>query len=768
MLFCAAAKYKQLRITSTLFDERVPLTHKSRSYSFQKSVHNSFKPIDDLKIFLETSSNLAKEALSKMSSSGVSKYALMCIIFSTILFGGELFLDSSTAQAKSHTEPTVGTTYYVNANSGSDSNSGNSIANAFRTLNHAVSKTNPGDTVLVMNGTYIGSGNSTATLRINRAGTADNWITYKAYPGHSPLIQSNGAFQAIRIETNYIIIDGFRVRGIRDQVSYQEAENAFNVFKNGGGYNEYVHGSGITLSHFNIVRNNEVYNFGGGGIEVTRTDSVIVENNLVYDNSHYSPFGHSGISVIYPKYSNRPNDSIENSRYDIIIRGNISHSNYNYFPCGCDGYRRVTDGNGIIIDIANEYQGWTLIANNIVFNNGGSGIHAFKTRNVDIINNSAFQNGQHPELEGEIYARESENVNIINNVMYARRGQRLTSDQGGTNITYAHNVYYDETNSPNIQSGLGEGDMVANPQFVNPTTNANDINLRLTSNSPGIDTGSDAYLPMTDFDGVSRTAGATDRGAYENGLANEQRGTNNSPAASATISPNGQSTSDTPTFVWAKVDDATSYRVFGRNIATDQIMIDKTYQLSEISCIANQCSARAPSPFGFGNFYWIVLTSNDIGEGTWSERMDFSIISGGSSFNSSSPDPISPSGTIALDRLTFVWENVSSASTYRILTRERGTERIVLDRTYQLGEVTCNATTCRLTPTEVIGWGGFTWTVQAKDANGYGTWGGRLDFSMYTAVTAAGTAAEPISNDDAGTAETEVDATIQLYLPLVK
>lgn len=437
-------------------------------------------------------------------------------LFILLLFFSVL-LTWPAARAESTYHSLVGTTYYVNANAGSDNNSGTSTSNAFRTLNHAAAQTNPGDTVLVMDGTYKASGSSTASLDIKRSGTADNWITYKAYPGHSPLIQSNGAWQAVRIDGRYIIVDGFRVRGIRDQVSFDEAQQAFNNYRyNGAGMTARIHGSGITMSPFNIVRNNEVWNFGGGGIEVNGIDSIIIENNLVYDTSHYSPVGHSGISVIYSVNVDGTQTGLDGSGYKNIVRGNISHSNINYFPCSCYDYRAVTDGNGIIVDVQDGYNARTLVANNLVFNNGGSGIHTYRARNVDVINNTAYLNAQSEDIRGDLYSRRSENVNLINNIIYAKAGERVTSDNPGTNVYYAHNIYYDGTNSPIIPTGIGPNDIVANPQFINPSFDLNNADFRLASNSPGIDSGSSDYLPMTDINGAQRLSGATDRGAYEN------------------------------------------------------------------------------------------------------------------------------------------------------------------------------------------------------------------------------------------------------------
>lgn len=730
-----------------------------------------------------------------MASLGAKKDLFLRVAYLLILFFGSTLLASAAASAKNYTAPTAGNTYYVNANTGSDSNAGFSTSDAFRTLNHAVSKTNPGDTVLVMNGTYIEDGSSTATLRINRAGTADNWITYQAYPGHSPLIQSNGAWQAVRIESRYIIVDGFRVRGIRDQVSYAEAEQAFNDYRyNGVGMQPRIHGSGITLSPFNIVRNNEVWNFGGGGIEVRSIDSVIVENNLVYDTSQYSPFGHSGISSIYSENIDGTQVGLEGTKYKIIIRGNTSHSNENYFPCGCYDYRAVTDGNGIIVDDLGNYNSWTLVANNLVFNNGGSGIHTYLARNVDIINNTAYQNAQSEDIQGDLYSRRSENINLINNIIYAKSGEAVTTDNPGTNINYSYNIYYDGTNSPYIPGGLGTGDIIADPQFINPGLNPNNVDFRLSSSSPGINSGSSAYLPMNDIRGAARPQGATDRGAYENtSIATAPTPTppvaptptppvqptptpappvqptptpapptqpSSQPSSSQPIAPTGTITTDSPTYVWAKVDNATAYWLFGRNLETNQISIHQTYQSDEITCDSNQCTIASPRTLETGNYYWNVMAKNDFGDSSWSTKMYFSVTDSGSTETLSRAEPLSPNGTIAAGLPTFAWTKINGATAYRVFSRNVNTNQIMINETFPLSSGTCDSNQCRITSPNTFGAGSYYWVVLPSDERGEGSsWSERMDFSI-SGINAA------TANDDLDAVATETGQTIHLYLPL--
>jgi len=435
-----------------------------------------------------------------------------------LMLSGLVFALPSMVTATPLADSNAGRTLYVNANSGSNNNAGLSVSDAFRTLNYAMDRTRPGDTVLVMNGTYREENTSRATLRITegQGGTADNWITYKAYPGHNPRIQSNGHWFAVDIRAPYIIIDGFEIRGIKNEVSFSEAEEVYEDFKRTGEYNQRVHGHGIATHSYTIIRNNDVHSFGSTGIEIERADNIIVENNRVYDTSKYSPNGTSGISIIYPRNNGDQNQGLEGTKYKIIIRGNTVYDNENLFACSCIDYRKITDGNGIIVDLANEYQGWTLIENNVAFNNGGHGIHTYRTRNIDIINNSLYRNGRTDSILGDLIVSRSENVNVANNVVYLRRGKKVTVSAQGSNIRYKNNIYYDGTDSPDIDSPIDSTNLIVNPRYRNPSLDPDEADFRLSSNSPGIDNATDEFLPAIDIRGAPRPDGSGDRGAYEN------------------------------------------------------------------------------------------------------------------------------------------------------------------------------------------------------------------------------------------------------------
>jgi parallel beta-helix repeat protein len=247
----------------------------------------------------------------------------------------------------------------------------------------------------------------------------------------------------------------------------------------------------------------------------------------VYECGLYGPFGMSGISIYNPV-----NTDGVTTGYKIRIVNNVSHSNYNYFPCEClPG--KVTDGNGIILDDFKNsqraagdplkdvvYTGKTLVANNIVYNNGGSGIHTFKGVNTDIVNNTAYRNGRHPDLDGEIFANNSEGIVITNNILYGRTGEAVSHDFGNnTNVVMDYNLYYDGTLAPKLDGvTVAANSRVADPLFVNAPdpAAATPADFTLQPGSPAVNAGTDANAPAVDFAGTPRPAGGrSDIGAYE-------------------------------------------------------------------------------------------------------------------------------------------------------------------------------------------------------------------------------------------------------------
>jgi parallel beta-helix repeat protein len=386
--------------------------------------------------------------------------------------------------------------YYVDVNQGSDTNSGHTEKLAFKTINKANEIVNFGDTVYVKNGIY----NENITLK--KSGDSNNWINFKAFPGQKPVIRGNqdGTF---KVEGNYIKIIGFNITSTED-------------------------GSGIHVgkgNHHTQILKNEIHDSGCGGVSGQETDYLHIEGNIIYRNAFRSPYLCSGISIYQAKASdNKPG-------FHNIIRSNISYSNENR-RVKVDG--TVTDGNGIIIDDFRHTQGqnpspkytaYTLVENNIVFDNGGRGIHVFQSDNVVVRNNTAFKNlksnNLYGEFNGEFTALFSSNIGFYNNIAYAANKTKKTFvDDYSERNTWDYNLSYNGTilfGKVKSSSILGKYNLIdVPPLFMNPSIVASQANFRLQSQSPAINSGTSISAAQVDFAGNRRPLdNKYDLGAYE-------------------------------------------------------------------------------------------------------------------------------------------------------------------------------------------------------------------------------------------------------------
>jgi hypothetical protein len=334
---------------------------------------------------------------------------------------------------------------------GLNTNSGLSQAAAKKTIQAAANLTNPGDTVFVMNGTYNPISNfNQSIVTITRSGTAGNYITYKAYPGHTPKLQlltglSFQIWRAVAIDANYIVWDGIEIEGTNQSLNYDDAYQTWQDYENGirdwNKISMYNCGSisigGGAPAHHVTVKNSKIHDTGGG-IGGFSCDYITIENNLVYNTCWYSMYAGSGISILDPKSI----DAVTN--YKIFIRNNVVHNNKCLIPW--ERINALSDGNGIILDVnvgngttTFPYVGRYLVENNVSYNNGGGGVHAYKCAHVDIINNTAYNNGTvvgYPEID----ANQCSDVKIYNNIMYARAGGNCNGNDANT--IYDYNLYF--------------------------------------------------------------------------------------------------------------------------------------------------------------------------------------------------------------------------------------------------------------------------------------------------------------------------------------
>ncbi len=433
----------------------------------------------------------------------------------TTTLGSVMFLVSAMVLVGAPSALAAGT-YHVSAVSGNDSNGGASSSDALASIQEAVDRAGPGDTILVAPGVYEGS------VDVETSGLPNAWLTIKSSTHHGAVVVIPSGFEyeyGFRVAADYVEIDGFRIT--------HEAVGPDHW------------GAGITVieSHHTRVVRNHVHDVGGSGIEFVRSDHSTVEGNVVHGTSRHAPNQTSGINL----YQARASDDA--SGFHIVVRGNVSYGNANTVLR--DG--ETTDGNGIIIDdfrndhdddFSIAYPHQTLVENNLVFGNGGKGIHVYLSDHVVLRNNTAYGNNRDPlnpaQWRGEFNTSTSGDVTWVNNIAVAVPGSGSLAYNTAflvgrsTDVTIENNLTFGPDGGEDIViDGSGQlSSMTANlvgvdPRFVRAGLEPTTADFALQASSPAIEAGVDTFgLPDLDITLQPRVVGSlVDLGAYEHGNA---------------------------------------------------------------------------------------------------------------------------------------------------------------------------------------------------------------------------------------------------------
>ncbi|MFP5040875.1 choice-of-anchor Q domain-containing protein [Parasediminibacterium sp. JCM 36343] len=413
------------------------------------------------------------------------------------------------------------TNYYIDSAKGNNNYNGLSVARAFKTVQKAADKTNAGDTVFIMNGSYAG-------FNISRTGSATGQIVYTNYPGHKPKIVSDSTTYAlIRVSqgANYITINGLEVVGYGVKLSLAKDTTIAKTapvcpvpgqIATSVNFIPKYNGSGIIVGsldttgpgcHHIVISNNVAHDCAATGIQFVQTDYITVVGNIVYNNAWYTPFGLSGIAI-----NNCYNSDSNKTNYRIIVKNNVCYNNRQYVLTRL--YCTMSDGNGIILDVPRSgFYGRALVANNICYNNGGSGIHSLNNNHVDFYNNISYLNSATPENGGgTFFSYDADSINVYNNIFVVRPGKNVIGGKRNTHITYDYNIYYEG----NPFTYTDTHSLFQDPGFVNPSLDPAVADFHLKPGSFAINNGSNTHTYPTDFSGNARPIGSiVDIGAYE-------------------------------------------------------------------------------------------------------------------------------------------------------------------------------------------------------------------------------------------------------------
>lgn len=441
---------------------------------------------------------------------------------------------------------------------GSDSKSGLSEANALATVQAAANKALTGDNIIAImdDGAAGGVDYSSANInddmvKISKPGTPDAWIVFKNYPGHAPVLKTGG-WDVFRICNNasggsaaYIEVRGLTVRGpsFVDVNGDRQIDPAYQIYvglvdsrSNGNGISIDGRFNTTNLPH-NIRVADNIMEYLGGGNGASYADRLTFENNIVRYNCWWMIYAGSGISYL------GATDTELGANYRMLIQNNVVYGNECMIPWKIAS-NPYSDGNGIIIDSYTAgYTGKTLIQNNLVYNNGGSGIHVLKGSNVDIVHNTTFYNSaSSSQAYGQIFTQSFgasaglwvKNVRVTNNIMVAPRNATGTSsylfNEAATSvatsdpatIVHKRNVYVGGDNAPSL-NGTNLSDNTDHGRsfdpaniFISPTVDPMVADFRLRA---GAATGYGApvgYRSARDLAFTPRSlTGTTDTGVYQ-------------------------------------------------------------------------------------------------------------------------------------------------------------------------------------------------------------------------------------------------------------
>lgn len=463
--------------------------------------------------------------------------------------------------------------WYVSQQNGDDANDGTNVLAPFETVEHATDFLEPSDTLFFMgvftntsydsdyeyanniNDSHIWTQeNSIRFSNVN--GTENQYITFKPFDENT-LLKGDGSNIFRGLNCSYLRIEGFEIYGEVENIPlstakalqflYRENNSANALYRVPPGTSDlevgnmsfpvldnvsrpsYTDTRGLYLSnvhHVDIV-NNHIHHTPGNGLRVSDCDYINIIGNEVEYCSLKSFSGTHGLVVTNA-------DSFDDETgYKINILQNKVHHNYNeiysWAPTKDIITPKIDEGKGISMQRNEPSTGWThgrfLIANNITYWNGFSGVHTNAGYRMDFINNTCYLNSYTNTITNAgseqtgnnvgISASESEGIRIYNNISFVDAGWggfpisiRNTTDlEVGNNLVFGINGTL--STDPDLQN-IAENTFEGNPLFED----ADIFNFSLLENSPAIGVANPTFAPAIDFFNNARVS-VPDLGAVE-------------------------------------------------------------------------------------------------------------------------------------------------------------------------------------------------------------------------------------------------------------
>ncbi|MFE2747724.1 hypothetical protein ACFXKX_25875 [Streptomyces scopuliridis] len=386
----------------------------------------------------------------------------------------------------------AGVTYYVDARSGNNSNSGTSATTPWKTLSKVnTAALNPGDTVAFRRGeSWNGS------LTLSRSGTAAAPITVTAYgDAAAPTPVIGGAVtNCVTVQGSYWTVTalratgcdwaGFEIRGSHNTLRSVTADrNVAGVsITEGAGFN--------TLRDSEMIDNNKMsVNTPGGyddsgafGVLLNGDDNTVTGNRISGSRAESYDYGYDGAAVeVYNGDRNR-------------VEYNITRDNETFTELGHDAGETSDDNVFAYNAVTSVHESAAFLVTR------GPEDSLGPVKGTVAVNNSVSLPGE--RTQGWVcYAGCAPDILMLRNNAVLVGGK--TGYEDGTGADEDHGVYYGAV----TQFEPGPHSVEADPSFTS------DTDLRLRPDSPAIAWGAPAGYAK-DLDGTPVPA-TPDAGAYQ-------------------------------------------------------------------------------------------------------------------------------------------------------------------------------------------------------------------------------------------------------------
>ena len=487
-------------------------------------------------------------------------------------------------------------TLYLDQSLGDDANDGLALDRAFGTASEAVKALQPGDELRIVgalaNPSYdpnfefsdvsdphLWHGENTLVLS-DVHGTEHAWITITSHDNTTVLKGDGGNIVRIN-KSSYIRLTNLEVYGEVERIPIETAKAVQFVYKDAkdGDKIKYrvdpslspkeideltleklgsnvprvsytdTRGVYVSDSHHVELSGSHVHHLPGGGVRFAKSEFFFVFDNEVDNCARKS---YSGTHALVATYTTdllpRETDAAtgEADYRGIIARNNV-HDNFNeifsWVGTKTFVHAKIDEGKGISLQRNQEFKngGRILVANNIAFWNGYSGIHSQDGDNIDMFSNTAYMNS-YTNTRGEykddgdarggnnigVSLQGGEDVRVANNVAYIDTSWRgmpvsIANEKGDT--VEANNLVFGEGSAPLKLDAdyerLAVGTIVADPMFElesDETVESDALSpssFRPMTDSPAIGAAAARWTPCEDFFGNRRSPGLQSVGAVE-------------------------------------------------------------------------------------------------------------------------------------------------------------------------------------------------------------------------------------------------------------